>query len=69
MDRIRFNHVSKRFHRGGGQKLLRHYLADLLGREDKEDFLALQEINFTIRDGESVAIIGHNGRGRALCLA
>lgn len=66
---IELKNVSKAFHRSGGQKLLRHYLQDLLGQTDPQQFLALQDINVRIESGESVAVIGANGAGKSTLLS
>lgn len=66
---IEFKNVSKGFHRAVGQRLLRHYLEDLLGRTDPDSFYALRNINFSISDGESVGVIGSNGAGKSTLLS
>ncbi|MBL8241655.1 MAG: ABC transporter ATP-binding protein [Bryobacterales bacterium] len=66
---IEFKNVSKGFHRAVGQRLLRHYLEDLLGKSDPDSFHALRNVNFAINDGESVAIIGANGAGKSTLLS
>ncbi|MFA6306934.1 MAG: ABC transporter ATP-binding protein, partial [Patescibacteria group bacterium] len=42
-------------------KFLKHKTKQVLGRETKEEFWALKDINFTINKGEAVGIIGSNG--------
>lgn len=69
MNIIEFNHVSKSFHRTGGQQLLRQYVADLFGRADKNPFEALKDVNFHIGDGECVGVIGANGAGKSTLLS
>jgi len=66
---IQLQNVTKTFHRSGGQKLLRHYLEDLLGKTDPERFFALKDVSFSVRDGESVAVIGANGAGKSTLLS
>lgn len=66
---IELQNVNKTFHRSGGQKLLRHYLEDILGKSDPERFFALKDVTFSVRDGESVAVIGANGAGKSTLLS
>ena len=69
MNVIEFKNVSKAFHRVVGQRLLRHYLEDLMGKADPDPFHALKNINFSIRDGESVGVVGANGAGKSTLLS
>lgn len=66
---IQLQNVTKTFHRSGGQKLLRHYLEDILGKTDPERFFALKDVSFSVREGESVAVIGANGAGKSTLLS
>lgn len=68
MDRIVFENVSKKFALGGGRKLLRGHLQDLIGRGGGPSFYALRNVSLTLRDGESLAVIGSNGAGKSTLL-
>jgi ABC-type polysaccharide/polyol phosphate transport system ATPase subunit len=74
---IRFDGVSKRFRRGERHDSLRDLLPSLarrlLGRPPKvelaaRDFLALDNISLTVRQGETLGVIGHNGAGKSTML-
>lgn len=68
MNRIELHHVSKRFSLAGGRKLLRGHIRDLLRRESPESFFALRDVSLTLREGESLAVVGSNGAGKSTLL-
>jgi ABC-type polysaccharide/polyol phosphate transport system ATPase subunit len=64
---IEFINISKKFKRG--QKLLlKEALIDIFMPGKNEDFWALKNINFTIKKGEAIGIIGNNGSGKSTIL-
>jgi lipopolysaccharide transport system ATP-binding protein len=68
---IRVTDLSKKYTIGKKKDgSLRGTLASLLSSssKDKEEFLALKNINFTIEKGEVVGIIGKNGAGKSTLL-
>jgi len=74
---IRFCSVSKRFRRGERHDSLRDLVPSLvrrlLGRPptadpSERDFLALDDISLTVRQGETLGVIGHNGAGKSTML-
>lgn len=63
---IETNNLSKKFKIGTNEKLtfftsLRYKLS---GSFPEKDLWALRDINFKVRKGEMVAVIGHNGAGK-----
>lgn len=68
MNSITFRNVSKSFHYQH-QKTLKEFVQALFKKQKTLEFiLALKDIDFTIKKGESVGIIGRNGAGKSTML-
>lgn len=69
---IEFDHVTKRYplyqHITSGLKTLLFNLPTALKQMREKSFTALEDINFKIHEGESVAFIGRNGAGKSTTL-
>ena len=73
--RIAFDGVGKTFRKDDGGRSLRDawgsMAARLLGRPQppaRPEFQALRDVNFEVRAGECVGVIGHNGAGKSTVL-
>ena len=65
---IKFDHVTKQFSKLN-HKTFKEFLPALFkGEQTKESFIALNDISFEIKKGETVGIIGPNGSGKSTIL-
>ena len=69
MNIVEFNNVSKLYYRHGDRLLLRNRLQQLLSGTRPESFAAVKNVSFTIRRGESMAVVGPNGAGKSTLLS
>ena len=69
MIKVEFQEVTKSFARTRGQMLLRNRFSLWLKGQLRERFYALRNVSFTLRDGESLALVGANGAGKTTVLS
>ncbi len=68
---IRVSHLSKKYTIGSSKSnSLRHSLGDFFRKKQQttEEFWALKDVNFSIKKGDVVGIIGKNGAGKSTLL-
>lgn len=67
---VEVNDVSMHFRMPGDRiNSLKEYVVQLLSRKLKyNEFIALDHVSFTVRKGEVVGLIGHNGAGKSTIL-
>lgn len=67
---IEVNNVTMRFHMNTDRilSLKEFVMAALRGKLDFKDLTALNQVSFTVKKGETVGLIGHNGAGKSTML-
>lgn len=67
---IEVNNVTMRFHMNTDRilSLKEFVMAALRGKLEFKDLTALNQVSFTVKKGETVGLIGHNGAGKSTML-
>lgn len=67
---IEVSNVTMRFHMNSDRIMsLKEFVTTALrGKLDYQDFTALENVSFTVKKGETLGLIGHNGAGKSTML-
>tara|TARA_R110000737_G_scaffold326830_1_gene340747 strand:- start:70 stop:1206 length:1137 start_codon:yes stop_codon:yes gene_type:complete len=66
---IKVENLSKKYRIGNNaHSTLRDTLSNLISKKKSEEFWALKDLNFEIKKGEAIGIIGRNGAGKSTLL-
>lgn len=66
---VEFKDVTKIYYRHSDRLLLRNIVQQTLSGKRPESFPAVKNVSFTMRRGESMAIVGPNGAGKSTLLS